>query len=113
MFFVGGIGQQQGQQDSRPDVEARDAQHHRVDRARHDLCRFGCFPGRDAHQFDCGVGEYHPRGDQHYGQQTGWHDASMAAPQGDPGLLAVDLVAPSEKDRTDDQKRNQRDHLDQ
>lgn len=37
----------------------------------------------------------------------------MAAPQGDPGLLAVDLVAPSEKDRTDDQKRNQRDHLDQ
>ncbi len=53
MFFVGGIGQQQGQQDSRPDSQKLRRNTTGLIARGMIFAGFGCFPGRDAHQFDC------------------------------------------------------------
>jgi hypothetical protein len=112
-LFVGGVGQQQGEQDQRADVEDRDAQDHRVDGLWHDLLRIGGLAGGSAHQFDCGIGEDDAGRDDHQLQYSGWQDAAVVGDDGYAGVLPLDGEPACEEHDADYQEGDQCDDLDQ
>ena len=111
--LVGGVGQQQGQQDDGADVEHGDAEDHGVDGLGHDLFRVFGFAGGGADQFDRGVGEQDALHEDDHGQQAVGEDAAVVRDQAEAHFLAVHGGAEDDEVGADQQEGHQRGHLDQ
>ena len=111
--LVGGVGQQQGQQEQRPDVEHRDPRDDGVDRPRHDLGRVLRLARGGADQLDPGVGEHHALHDDHGGEQPVGQPAAVVGDQAEADRVPVDGRAEGDEVDADPQEGQQRGHLDQ
>ncbi len=111
--LVGGVREQQPEQEDRADIEERDARDDRVDRARHDLRRVRGLARRGADEFDCGIGEHDAGGDDDEREETRREQSAVVDDHTEAGRLVLDLVAARQEDRAGDQERHQCNDLDQ
>ena len=89
-FLVGGVGQQQGQEDDGADVEHGDAEDDGVDGLGHDLFGVFGFAGGGADEFDGGVGEQDALHEDDHGQHAVGEDAAVVGDEAEADFLAGD-----------------------
>ncbi len=112
-LFVGGVGQEQGQQDDGADVEHGDPEDHGVDGLGHDLFRVFGFSGCGAHELNGGVSEQHALHEDNHGQQAVGEDTAVVRDEAEAHLLAVHGSAEDDEVGADDEEDHQGGDLDQ
>jgi hypothetical protein len=76
--------------------------------ARHHLGRILRLTRGGTHQFDCGIGKYHARRDDHQLQGAGGKNAAVVCYDRNPGGLTLDCETTRQEDDPDDEEGHQR-----